>query len=201
MKDLACTCVVPVLSWAPTRCIVARVPTPAERRALLFVAAVAVLGTLVRGASALRGPPPAASDRLALADQIARVDSALASGGKRPGRVAASPPRSGAGESGRSAAGASEARPAARPAPVDLDRADSAALDALPGIGPALAARIVADREVNGPFGSLEALERVRGIGPALARRLEPAVTFSTSGRRSSSEPPAPRVSPRPIRP
>lgn len=38
----------------------------------------------------------------------------------------------------------------------------------LPGIGPALAAAIIADREQNGPFLTPEDLIRVRGIGPAL---------------------------------
>ena len=35
----------------------------------------------------------------------------------------------------------------------------------LTGVGPALAAAIVADREINGEFSSAEALTRVRGIG------------------------------------
>src|SRR5690606_39434981 len=35
--------------------------------------------------------------------------------------------------------------------PVDMDRADAAELERLPGIGPALARRIVADREQHGP--------------------------------------------------
>jgi DNA uptake protein ComE-like DNA-binding protein len=194
--------VVPVPVLARAGRILPPVPTPAERRALLFVAAVAVLGTTVRGAAAIRGPRGTPSDRLALADQIARVDSAIATGGRRPVRAATVPRDSGDGRSPRQRAVSANADDGARPRePVDLDRADSAALDALSGIGPALAARIVEDRAANGPFGSLDALQRVRGIGPALAKRLEPAVTFSTSGRRSSSEPPPARVSPRPIRP
>jgi competence protein ComEA len=61
--------------------------------------------------------------------------------------------------------------------PVDLDRADSAALEALPGIGPALAGRIVAERTARGPFGTVRALDaRVRGVGPALAARLAPLI-------------------------
>jgi DNA uptake protein ComE-like DNA-binding protein len=63
--------------------------------------------------------------------------------------------------------------------PVDLDRADSALLQRLPRIGPALAARIVADRQTKGPFGSLHGFERVRGIGPKLAQSLATLVTFS----------------------
>lgn len=51
-------------------------------------------------------------------------------------------------------------------APVDLNSASAAQLDALPGIGPATALKIVGDREANGPFGSAEDLGRVSGIGP-----------------------------------
>jgi competence protein ComEA len=53
-------------------------------------------------------------------------------------------------------------------------------LESLPRIGPALAARIVAERNARGAFGSLDSLEaRVRGIGPALAELLRTRVTFS----------------------
>lgn len=72
-------------------------------------------------------------------------------------------------------------------APVDIDRADSAAIEALPGIGPALAARIIANRDSAGPFGSIEALCDVRGIGPALVEKLRPLVTF-TGPRRPLSD-------------
>ena len=51
--------------------------------------------------------------------------------------------------------------------PVDLNRATAAELDALPGVGPSTAAAIVAHREQNGPFGSIDDLLQVRGIGPA----------------------------------
>lgn len=68
-------------------------------------------------------------------------------------------------------------------APIDVDVADAAALDALPGIGPALAQRIVEDRARDGGFGSLAALQRVRGVGPKLAQRVAPYVTFSASPR------------------
>ncbi len=64
-----------------------------------------------------------------------------------------------------------------------MDRADAAELERLPGIGPALARRILADREQNGPFGSIEGLQRVKGVGPALAKRVQPHVTFSLPAR------------------
>jgi competence protein ComEA len=50
--------------------------------------------------------------------------------------------------------------------PVNINTADEKTLaEALTGVGPALAAEIVRDREENGPYDSPEALMRVRGIG------------------------------------
>lgn len=153
--------------------------TPSERRALLFVAAVAALGLGVRGLRVLGGGQGTPDERAALAAQIAAVDSAVSSGG-RPRRARAQGPAAGP----RAAANAngppaSTPSPDAPVGPIDVDRASAAELDRLPGIGPALAQRIVEDREANGAFGSVEALQRVRGIGPALAARLAPLVTFS----------------------
>ena len=72
-----------------------------------------------------------------------------------------------------------------RPRLVDVDVADSASLEGLPRIGPALAARIVADRARRGPYGSIGALERVRGIGPKMVAALASYVTFSGTPRPS----------------
>ena len=49
---------------------------------------------------------------------------------------------------------------------VDINTAGVAELERLPGLGPALAQRIVEDRETHGPFETPEALSRVKGIGP-----------------------------------
>ncbi|MBJ6726318.1 ComEA family DNA-binding protein [Geomesophilobacter sediminis] len=57
--------------------------------------------------------------------------------------------------------------------PLDIDRMEASDWVALPGIGPVLAARIAADRQSNGAFGSVEELVRVRGIGPATVSRLK----------------------------
>src|SRR5690606_17195036 len=148
--------------------------TPAERRAILFLAAVALLGGMVRAvrAAGARAERPA-GQQIALDAQRAAVDSA-ANGLVRP---RASRARAGAGGRGRATA------PAVPAGPVDVDRADATTLVTLPRIGPVLAARIVADRDSLGPFGSLEGLERVRGIGPAMARGLAPHVTFSGTPR------------------
>lgn len=49
--------------------------------------------------------------------------------------------------------------------PLDPDQLGQDDWDALPGIGPLLAARITADRQKNGAFRSLKGLLRVPGIG------------------------------------
>lgn len=90
-----------------------------------------------------------------------------------PAGAAAPPPRA----PGRAAPGRSP-RPSAAPGPVDLNKADTLALQALPGVGPALARRIVEAR-AEAPFRSLEDLMRVRGIGPATLARLRPLVSVS----------------------
>ena len=50
---------------------------------------------------------------------------------------------------------------------ISLNQADATALEDLPGVGPVLAERIVAQREANGPFESVEDLLEVPGIGEA----------------------------------
>ena len=71
--------------------------------------------------------------------------------------------------------GAGEA--AAPVGPVDLNVATVDQLDALPGVGPSTAAAIVAHREANGPFSSVEGLDAVRGIGPTKLESLRGLVT------------------------
>lgn len=61
---------------------------------------------------------------------------------------------------------------------VPLNTADAAALEQLPGIGPALAAAIVAYRDEHGPFAAVEDLLEVPGIGPAKLADLEGAVVI-----------------------
>ena len=60
---------------------------------------------------------------------------------------------------------------------VDLNAAGAADLDALPGIGPVLAQRIVDYRTRNGPFTSVDQLDDVPGIGPAIFAQLTSLVT------------------------
>ena len=57
-------------------------------------------------------------------------------------------------------------------APIDINRATSDDLISLPGIGPALAQRIIDYRNEHGPFRLVEELERVSGIGPQTVQGL-----------------------------
>jgi len=61
--------------------------------------------------------------------------------------------------------------------PIDVNQASAAELSLLPGVGPSLAAAIVADRESRGAFRRPQDLDRVRGIGPSILARILPHVT------------------------
>lgn len=66
---------------------------------------------------------------------------------------------------------------------VDVNIADCAMLQTLPGIGPVMAERIIAYREANGPFHTLEDLIQVKGIGEATLEKLRPCATVSGGGK------------------
>lgn len=61
---------------------------------------------------------------------------------------------------------------------VDLNTADAAMLETLPGVGPATAEKIIAHRESVGPFTGLQDLDAVPGIGPAALERLKDSVSW-----------------------
>ena len=137
-------------------------PTPAERKALLFFSIVLVLGASGRAMRALHGN--GSSDgrtRLALESQIQAADSARKAGFRKSKRD--KPKKA----------------PPVPKGPVDLDVAGVEQIVALRYVGPALAKRIVANRDSFGPFGSFEGLQRVKGVGPSMVEKLDSAVTFS----------------------
>jgi competence protein ComEA len=74
-----------------------------------------------------------------------------------------------------SAASATASKPAGK---INVNRAFEAELETLPGIGPALAQRIVEVRNSRGRFSSLEDLRAVPGIGTSKIAQLAPYVTF-----------------------
>ncbi len=77
----------------------------------------------------------------------------------------------------RGEAPADEFAGSAQPQPINVNAASAAQLDLLPGIGPSLAAAIIAFRTEHGPFATLDALEMVPGIGPAKLSELRPRAT------------------------
>ncbi len=76
------------------------------------------------------------------------------------------------------AAPASKAAATVAPSgPINLNRATAEELDSLPGIGPALAARIIEYRQKVGPFQRPEDLKKVSGIGDKLFESLKERIT------------------------
>jgi competence protein ComEA len=76
------------------------------------------------------------------------------------------------------------ARPAtaaAAGAPVNLNSATAAQLEALPGIGKATAERIIEYRQKNGNFKKPEDLMNVRGIGEKSFLKLKPLITVAAA--------------------
>lgn len=137
-------------------------PTPAERKALLFFSVVLALGASNRAYQALRSRSSAdAGARSALESQIKAADSARRAGLRKPKRE----PK--------------QKAPPKPSGPLDLDVATEKEIEALRHVGPALARRIVADRDSFGPFGSIEGLKRVKGVGPSMVEKLDSTVTFS----------------------
>lgn len=129
--------------------------TKDESRALGFVALLLVLA----GAARAIHRPPAFAPELEALDLPAfeqKIDSAVESAARR-------------------------SRPLAAGEKIDPNHASDEELNRLPGIGPALALRIVAERERGGPFRSTADLRRVPGIGERALERLAPHLTLPTA--------------------
>ncbi len=61
--------------------------------------------------------------------------------------------------------------------PIPVNQATVEELDAVPGIGPGLARRIVERRETQGPFAELEELQQIPGVGEKTLEKLHPYLT------------------------
>ncbi len=128
-----------------------------DRRAVFFLVALGAVGALIR----LIGPsdtPPGSIAYRPVSTSRTPLDSVAA----RAARFN---------------------RPLKKGERIDLDVASGEEIGRLPRIGTGLAARIVADREKNGPFGSLEGLDRVNGVGPSLLAEIRSHSTFSGTPR------------------
>ena len=70
---------------------------------------------------------------------------------------------------------------------VDINTADAALLDTLPGIGPSKAAAIVAYRAAHGPFAAIEDIQNVSGIKESIYAELAPFITVGVAGTASTT--------------
>jgi competence protein ComEA len=147
---------------------------PSEHKALLFLGAVAALGAGVRVARAIGhqgvGVQPALEQQMQAADSSKRAGVAkqrarksAAAGRVKVPAIVVAPPGWSSRIGGR----------------LDLDVATAAQIDSLPGIGPALARRIVVERMSGGPFTKLVSLKRVKGVTLKVLEQIDSLVTFS----------------------
>jgi competence ComEA-like helix-hairpin-helix protein len=146
--------------------------TRTETNTLSVLTLVFAVG--LAGSAASRYVPPAELDQAVAMDSLFL---ALAAGPLDADHDAAVDDEGAEPESGNNAP--VRTRSPATPAslrPIDINTASAAALQQLPRIGPAMAARIVEHRETFGPFRRVEDLGAVRGIGPATLERLRPLV-------------------------
>lgn len=154
-------------STAPPADLVVHVAGAVARPGVYRVAAGARIADAVQAAGGAL--PEAQLQGLNLARSVADGEQVLVPG---PGVPPPAPPPA----------------PAPAPAPVpsggggagglvDLNRATAADLDALPGVGPVLAARILEHRDRVGGFTRVDELADVKGIGDATFAELAPLVT------------------------
>jgi competence protein ComEA len=127
-----------------------------ELRVVALLSAVMTMGLGIRWYRATHPVPPDAGPPFT----YAALDSAFLAL-SRPADSAAAPER--------------QPHPAPRE-PIDINTAGVDDLIALPGVGPATAARIIEDRQSHGPYRRVDDLLRVRGIGPKKLERIRPHV-------------------------
>lgn len=134
--------------------------TPTERKVVLFLIAMLVIGLAVKTFQ-----PDRATSRF----DYKVTDSVFAARSEESGNIGV---RSIAGpETARTSVGGRQKKV---PTTVDINSAAKEEFILLPGIGESLAERIILYREENGPFQSLEELMNVKGIGRKKFEQLVP---------------------------
>lgn len=164
----------PSTSWGPSAAeVVVDVVGQVEAPGLVRLPAGSRVDDAVRAAGGAR--PGADLRRVNLARVLADGEQLVV---PAPGEQLPSPPSLSAaqhpGATAGGSAGAGGAGGASSTAPLDLNSATLADLDALPGVGPVLAQRILDWREQHGRFTAVEELGEVPGFGPATMARLTP---------------------------
>ena len=166
--------------------------TREESRAVAFVGVLLVLATVARVASRPKpllikaGPIDLAALRAA-GQALAQAPAPGRNGRKRSPVVRATEPPAPAPQVWTTPAWQRSRQPPSfadqtespaekQNSPLDLNRADAKEIERLPGIGPAVAQRIVARRDSIGRFQKIEDLDPIKGIGPALIEKLRPLV-------------------------
>jgi competence protein ComEA len=158
--------------------------TGEERKALAFVAILLGLSALARAVNRPKPVIVTGASAVSIEQRLAenqQVRERVSKPPRAPARAPASPRKPPSPAPAWRTAGTGvviDNRPPKSTAaePLNLNRATVAELDALPGISPAVAQRIVEFRTSRGSFSSFEQLDSVKGIGPKLMDKLRPLI-------------------------
>jgi DNA uptake protein ComE-like DNA-binding protein len=158
--------------------------TPAEKKALLFLGVITLLGGAVRLWRAQRPIDIRLQGAASYSNAASKSTSIKAAKTKQKSTKSRTPKKT----------------PPAIDIPIDLDVATVDEIEALGVLKPGVARMIVANRDSFGPFGSIRALERIPYLRKTTITTLAPLVTFSRVPRPMNAVLPArsdiPRRSP-----
>lgn len=91
---------------------------------------------------------------------------------------------------------ASQSYPKRTPQKIDINTADQAAWEQLPGIGPVLAARIIKYRDRLGTFNSVEEIRKTYGLSDSVFNLIQPLLQIHPGNASATSEPPSTNLLP-----
>lgn len=152
------------------------VTLPASSRVGAAIQQVGGLAPAADATSVNLARPVIDGEQIVVLARGAGAAAGAAAGAGAAGRSPAGAGAGGAAPAGSGAVGSGGSGPGAGSAPVDLNTADRAALDQLPGVGPVMADRIIAWRTEHGRFSSVDELGEVSGVGEKTLERLRPLV-------------------------